>query len=351
MAAGLMLAFLPLGTFVTAQDRSWTALSARIFPDFAVQFVISTVVTFTWISGADWLYRILSLRWGAALARFGPAWFYILTGLPMFMAGMAALTLVLRANEWLFYTVLNMNPGVTDMAYSTRVILGLFAGLSLCVYMLIANFRIMESMKKARLKAEQLEKENLLSQFSALKSQVNPHFLFNSLSILASLVKTNPDLSEQFIDRLSRAYRYILEQHDSAVVPLQKELEFLRAYTFLLQTRFENKFEVRTNLDNSAGAEGFIPPLTLQMLVENAVKHNRMSEKEPLVINIDQEGDLLHVRNPFRPRGGETPSTGLGLQNIMNRYALLTDQPVWAGEREAEFVVSVPLIRQNAMKT
>ncbi len=346
-----MLLFLPLGTFVTAHDRSAAALFGRLFPDFAVQFAISTVVTFGWISSTDWLYRMGDRIWGGRLERLGSVAYNILSALPLFFAGMAALSLVLKANEWLFYQILDMHPGVADMDRASRIILGLFAGLSLCVYMLIANHRIMESMKETQLKAEQLEKENLLSQFSALKSQVNPHFLFNSLSILSSLVKKDPDLSERFIDRLSRAYRYILEQHESDLVPLHTELEFLHSYTFLLQTRFEHKFEVNIQLDQETIEKTSIPPLTLQMLVENAVKHNRMSEREPLVITIAKEQGALVVRNPNRPRGKEVHSTGLGLQNIINRYALLTSLPVWAGEREDEFVVQVPILAQNPLKT
>ncbi len=342
-----MLMFIPLGTYVTVHDQNMAALAARLFPDFTIQFAVSTVVTFGWISGADRLYRILDRLWGARLVRMGPVAYNILNAMPLFIAGMTVLSVALKFNEWLFYEVLHMHPGVADMDRATRIILGLFAGLSLCVYMLIANHRIMESMKETQIKAEQLEKENLLSQFSALKSQVNPHFLFNSLSILSSLVKNDPELSERFIDRLSRAYRYILEQHENDLVPLSTELEFLNSYNFLLQTRFEHKFEVRIELDQGTIDNSCIAPLTLQMLVENAVKHNRMSTREPIVITIAAEDGALVVKNPYRPRGKEAHSTGLGLQNIINRYALLSSRPVWAGEREDEFVVQIPLLTLN----
>jgi LytS/YehU family sensor histidine kinase len=187
-----------------------------------------------------------------------------------------------------------------------------------------------------------------LSQFGALKNQVNPHFLFNSLSILSSLVKKDPDLSEQFIERFSRAYRYILEQRDSDTVLLAQETDFLRAYTFLLQTRFEHKFHVRIDLDDAVLQTTKIPALTLQLLVENAVKHNRMSGKEPLDIVITTTADgMLEVRNPFRPRGEKVDSTGVGLQNIINRYALLTDRPVYVCEQDDAFVVRVPLLKDS----
>ncbi len=193
--------------------------------------------------------------------------------------------------------------------------------------------------------AEQLEKQQLLNEIALLKTQVNPHFLFNSLSILASLVRVNPDLSEQFIDQLSRSYRYILEQKEQSLVTLRTELEFIRSYSFLLKIRFENKFDLRIDLPEKILDQYKIAPLTLQLLIENAVKHNRMSLREPLVVEVSIENNqTLVVKNRLQPRNTASVSTGLGLQNIINRYALLTNRPVWAGEREDEFVVKVPLL-------
>lgn len=194
-------------------------------------------------------------------------------------------------------------------------------------------------------KAEHLEKQQLINEIALLKTQVNPHFLFNSLSILSSLVRVNPDLSEQFIDQLSRSYRYILEQKEQSLVTLRTEMEFIRSYAFLLKIRFENKFDVRFELPEAVLDQYKIAPLTLQLLVENAVKHNRMSVREPLVVHVSLgDGPALVIRNHLQPRITPTKSTGVGLQNIINRYALLTDRPVWAGEREDEFVVRVPLL-------
>jgi LytS/YehU family sensor histidine kinase len=193
-------------------------------------------------------------------------------------------------------------------------------------------------------RAVALERQQLLNEIALLRTQVNPHFLFNSLSILSSLVHVNADLSEQFIDQLSRSYRYILEQKDQSLVTLRTELEFIRSYIFLLKIRFENKLDLHIHLTDSDLDSYKIAPLTLQLLVENVVKHNRMSNKEPLLVRVERQGDWLEVRNPFRPRGEAVDSTGTGLQNIINRYALLTDRPVWAGEREDEFVVKIPLL-------
>ena len=210
------------------------------------------------------------------------------------------------------------------------------------IYQYRLNVRLRMEAMQAR--AVELEKQRLLNEIALLKTQVNPHFLFNSLSILSSLVHVNADLSEQFIDQLSRSYRYILEQKDQSLVTIRTELEFIRSYVFLLKIRFENKLDMNIQLNEDVLDKYKIAPLTLQLLVENAVKHNRMSNKEPLFITVKQQGDWLEVRNPFRPRGESVHSTGIGLQNIINRYALLTDRRVWAGECEDEFVVKIPLL-------
>ncbi len=194
-------------------------------------------------------------------------------------------------------------------------------------------------------KAEKLEKQQLLNEVALLRTQVNPHFLFNSLSILSSLVKKDTELSEQFIDQLARSYRYILDQKEQSLVTLRTELEFIQAYSFLLRIRFENKFDIRFDLPEDALDKYTIAPLTLQLLVENAVKHNRMSLKEPLLVKVSLENNqTLIIKNRLQPRTTPAASTGIGLQNIINSYALLTDRSVWAGEREDEFVVKVPVL-------
>lgn len=213
---------------------------------------------------------------------------------------------------------------------------------ALAVWLRMVYFR--KRSQALEIRSETLEKQQLINEIALLRSQVNPHFLFNSLSILSSLVHKNPDLSEQFIDQLSRSYRYILEQKEQTLVTLRTELEFIRSYAFLLKIRFENKFDLNVQLDEALFDRYKIAPLTLQLLVENAVKHNRMSVREPLIVAVYVEDDFLIVKNPFRPRPQDRFSTGTGLANIQQRYALLTERSVWAGERADEFVVKLPLI-------
>ncbi len=235
---------------------------------------------------------------------------------------------------------------LTKKSHFTNVILFSAVGfLLLALIFLSRMFVFRRKTEKLKLKTQDLEKQQLVNEISLLKTQVNPHFLFNSLSILSSLVRIDPDMSEKFIDQLSKSYRYILEQKDQALVTLRTELNFIESYTFLLKIRFENKFNININIPDEVLDKYKIAPLTLQLLVENAVKHNRMSVNEPLIIHISLENDCkLLVRNKLQPRATDYVSTGVGLQNIMNRYALLTQREVWAGESDDEFVVKIPIL-------
>lgn len=222
------------------------------------------------------------------------------------------------------------------------------AGLSVLAIALAVWVRMLYFRRRSQLlqdRSDELEKQQLHNEIALLRTQVNPHFLFNSLSILSSLVHVDANLSERFIEQLSRSYRYILEQKEQSLVPLRTELEFIQAYSFLLKIRFENKFVLDITLPDDILDVRKIAPLTLQLLIENAVKHNRMSANEPLTVSVYIEnGDLLAVKNNLQLRNTTAVSTGMGLQNIINRYALLTDRPVWAGEIQDAFVVKVPLL-------
>ena len=218
--------------------------------------------------------------------------------------------------------------------------------ISISIFYLILNRKSHFRMRYMEIQAAQLKKENALAQFEALKNQVSPHFLFNSLSILSSLVHIDPYLSEKFIDQLSKAYRYILDQKDNETVSLTTELDFLKSYAFLLKIRFEEKFDVKISVPDQAAEKYHIAPLTLQLLIENCVKHNRMSQKEPLVVAISIEGEYLVVSNRVRPRNEieRFTSTGIGLANIKDRYRLLTASPVKIERGEALFTVKIPLL-------
>jgi two-component system LytT family sensor kinase len=218
--------------------------------------------------------------------------------------------------------------------------------ISISIFYLILNRKSHFRMRDMEIQTQQLIKENAVAQFEALKNQVSPHFLFNSLSILSSLVHVDANLSEKFIDQLAKAYRYILEQKDNDTVLLKTELDFLNSYSFLLKIRFENKFDVKIFVSDTEGEKFRVAPLTLQLLIENCVKHNRMSEKEPLIVKILIQEGWLVIANPVRPRATmeQLKSTGIGLSNIKTRYQLLTKTSVEIKDDGELFTVKIPLL-------
>ena len=210
-----------------------------------------------------------------------------------------------------------------------------------------------ESLTEARTQLIKLQKENLQSQFDVLKQQVNPHFLFNSLNVLTSLIKLDPDLAEKFSEQLSKVYRYVLENKDNELVDLNTELIFLDAYIFLLNIRFVNKLIVNINIPESKRSEQIIP-LAMQLLIENAIKHNIMSKSNPLHIDIFiDKDDFLNIVNNLQERPSQIISTGVGLKNIQNRYLLLNNTQPSFEKTETQFIAKVPLVLldSNALNT
>lgn len=199
---------------------------------------------------------------------------------------------------------------------------------------------------EANTKLIQLQKENLQSQFEVLKQQVNPHFLFNSLNVLTSLIKVEPDLAETFTEKLSKVYRYVLENKEKDLVTLNTELDFMKAYVFLIDIRFMGKVFVNLNIDeNKYKNDWMILPMALQLLIENAIKHNTFSKKNPLIIDLSiDENNYLVVKNNTQTRETQIQSTGVGLANITNRYILISDKKPEFDKSDSEFVARIPLI-------
>jgi len=200
----------------------------------------------------------------------------------------------------------------------------------------------MNRTKKAQLEAEQFKKISAEAQFEALRNQINPHFLFNSFNVLSSLVYKDPDTSAKFIGQLSHVYRYLLNSQDKKIVPLQEEMEFIRAYLFLLEIRFGNNLVIQ--IENFDDRDFYIAPATLQMLIENAIKHNIVSRSKPLTISIHTESDMLVISNNLQLKEIKEPSTKVGLQNIISRYVFLSSKPVLVKEAENFFIVQIPLL-------
>ncbi|SHJ63259.1 Histidine kinase [Reichenbachiella agariperforans] len=202
------------------------------------------------------------------------------------------------------------------------------------------------SWRDAAVQNEKLNTENATSKLETLKSQVNPHFLFNSLNALTSLVYDDQQKAVDFIHKLSDVYRYVLQSQNQELVPLSDELAFTQSFVYLNEIRFGKNFAVTiTGMDQMAGQD-HVPPLALQMLVENCIKHNEISKERPLSIQIDYRSDSVLVSNSLNPIQQEKPdSTGLGLKNITSRYSYLSDREVKVTTDQSQFTVEVPIIK------
>lgn len=190
---------------------------------------------------------------------------------------------------------------------------------------------------------EELKRERLVLQYEALKNQVNPHFLFNSLNVLTSLVYRDPDISARFIRQLADVYRYVLDQKDVELTPLSLELRFVESYIYLQKIRFEEG--LITEIVNCTDNEGYIIPLSLQMLVENAIKHNIVSREEPLTIRIEIVDNYVIVTNNLQRKTVSADSTSIGLANIKARYEYLSNKDFEVIETKEIFKVKVPLLK------
>lgn len=197
--------------------------------------------------------------------------------------------------------------------------------------------------RRVLLENEQLRSENLVNQYEALKSQLNPHMLFNSLNTLYSLIRESPEKAQNYLQELSRVMRYTLHDNLSHTVSLNEEMSFVRSYIYLLQMRYEDNLNFDIDLPQELMRRQ-VPPMAVQMLVENAVKHNEISNRNPLTIRIHAEGNALCVSNRIQPKLTDSSSTCIGLANLSKRYRLLFGQDITIEENEKDFKVTLPLI-------
>jgi LytS/YehU family sensor histidine kinase len=202
-----------------------------------------------------------------------------------------------------------------------------------------------ERWKKAKAEAEELRQENFKAQLDSLKSQINPHFLFNSLNTLCSLINENPANAEKFLLKLSKVYRYLLISGEGDLATLSSEIQFIQSYFHLLKTRYEDSVFLTIQIDEEYMSYK-MPSLTLQILVENAVKHNIMEKERPLEIIIATMGNgRLTISNNLQRKIRGVSSNKVGLNNIGKRYKLLKQDDIEVKQDDNHFSVSVPLIK------
>lgn len=201
--------------------------------------------------------------------------------------------------------------------------------------------------KKTSIEFEQLQRENIQSQLEGLKNQVNPHFLFNSLNTLVNIIPENPETGVRFVQKLSKVYRYILEIRDTQLTPLSMELDFLKAYTFLLKERFGDNICIKIDDNVESNADWQIVPMSMQIVFENAIKHNIISSEKPLCIEVFVENERLIVKNNLQRKNQIQEGTGVGLQNITNRYHLISQKDVEVIVTQQSFMVALPLLKPD----
>lgn len=212
-------------------------------------------------------------------------------------------------------------------------------------FVLISRSFLLE-WRKSAIEAEQLKTEQYAQQYQTLKDQLNPHFLFNSLNVLSNLVYENPDTAARFIRQLSKIYRYVLEVQQEKLVKLSSELKFAENFLSLQKIRFEEALQYQ--IHRGQLPDGYLPPLSLQMLLENAIKHNIASQANPLIIDILIEENTLIVKNNLQLKSSiPEESTGIGLSNIRKRYALLSSEQIEIEESTESFTAILPLLNAS----
>jgi two-component system, LytTR family, sensor kinase len=259
----------------------------------------------------------------------------------LFAISLVNVTLVSSINLTLLYASLGMPLTWSFDQFILLLVFGFRVNLFLnCVN---AIYYYVERLKRSELLAEQLKKVSVEARFEALRNQINPHFLFNCLNALSNLVYKSPDISAKFIDQLSKVYRYLLYNQEKTIVTLQEELDFIESYVYLLKIRFGENIFVDKLITTDVN-RFHIAPATLQMLIENAIKHNVVSSKSPLTIRIKSINGSITVSNTLQEKQVKEQSSYIGLNNIMKRYEFLSSVPVVILKTDDEFSVKVPLV-------
>jgi sensor histidine kinase YesM len=247
------------------------------------------------------------------------------------------------------YTLLAMYvlTAVYERSFSQRIGTGVLVSviITIAISLFMHGREFLLNWRRSAIMAEQYQKESVAARYESLKSQVNPHFLFNSLNALSNLIYEDERKAAVFIQELSGIYRYVIDTQERETVPLREELAFLESYIYLQQIRFGEKLRVSIDLKD-VSAE--VAPLALQMLIENAIKHNVISEEDPLEITVETDGDFIMVTNNLQKKkslGEDSP--GLGLENIRRRYEMLTTEEIQVERTPGHFRVKLPLLKKH----
>ena len=324
----LYIALLAGYSFINIKFTEGDDLITFPVSNWTLLIVISWLVILVWESNrgiANWLSKNSNIRTPLRLIRqFGVS-----------ILLMMAITLV---SVLLLGSIFSVDAGILEMkllfGFNFRVNLFLHCINAIMVYNL--------ELGSSRMEAEQLKIQTTEARLQALRNQIQPHFLFNSFNVLTVLIETNPEVAVKFLEQLSSVYRYLLRTQDTKLVKLEEEVDFLNSYIYLISMRFQDTLTIDFQPVN--GDKYFIPPSTLQLLIENAIKHNEASKLKPLSIKIYREGQWLLVHNNRNPKRTTEDSSKVGLANIKSRYKLLGNESPEVIQEDHSFTVKVPLI-------
>jgi sensor histidine kinase YesM len=262
---------------------------------------------------------------------------FLLTVFLELVIGILILTLV----NWLIFVVIQKQE-INILFSKTSEGIKYLIIFTIAGIVLINSSHFFKSWKEAAVNEEKLKREKLAIEYEALKNQVNPHFLFNSLTALSSLVYKDQEKAVEFIREFSNVFRYVLESRGKEIVDFATEKKLLESVSYMNQIRYENSLQIKINLSDAT--DKYLIPVALQMLLENAIKHNSISLNKPLKVEIMEENGYVVVKNNLLPKKSEIVSNKIGLENIKSRYKYLSDKDVLVEKSNEEFVVKIPVL-------
>ncbi len=305
------------------------------------QLLLYTLATFIVVSAA---VSVLRLRLNTWFPWQQMITVRLLVGMLLHML-LSLLIIGLSASLYMYITAANQQAGIfLEMYRDGAIKVGILVFVGVFVYTII-DFTLFsyKQFAQQQLASVRLTQTQLSLQLQILRNQLSPHFLFNSMNTISALVYQNRSTAEQFIRKLAHTYQYILSTHTKPLVTLSEETQFLHAYIFMLKARFEGAMDIQINLPDHV-MQSKIPPLTLQLLVENAVKHNQATKENPLQIKIYVDMyDQITVKNTIHPKETRTDSFKIGLDNIRGRYQYLTNRQIQVLQ-DSHFTVKLPPI-------
>ncbi|MCG8310413.1 MAG: histidine kinase [Cytophagales bacterium] len=323
-----------LFTFQKIYAGEVTQFDLPFFIRVAINLCMSCIITA--LVSASVIYSI------QVLDRYFPwekgIWKRIIT--EFFYTNMVSVISILIIYNLIFFA------GLSKFEYNEHIVKGIVISIFLNLFLttFYEGIRLFNNWKHSLIEAERLEKENIASKFEALKNQVNPHFLFNSLNTLSSLIYSDTAKAELFIDEFASIYRYVLDNRDRLLVSLKEEIDFINSFVYLLKIRFGEGLKFNLRIDGEK-LKHCLPTLSLQLLVENALKHNVVTKDKPLEVSISTEEDCVLVKNNLQYREKDSLNTGIGLENLKERYKLLSKlKPSFEIENDY-YIAKLPLIQ------